>query len=157
VRSSPSLLIHYANYLPSNLAYIAYVDKGYQSDLLYSGDQWAPTLNYTDPFFGSVRNFDRVYVSWLRSKGFTYNTSYNDVASAMAGFVMQKALETTRSFSQTDIIAALKAVSSPQDTGCMLRTHLSGRSISLRASTVQSFSAPTESRNQPAYVVRFCL
>jgi ABC-type branched-subunit amino acid transport system substrate-binding protein len=91
-------------------ATVAYAALGWAADKVFAGDQWAPTLPFSDPRFNSTAGFTAVYSSWLRMRGFNYSIGYTDAASVLAGFVMQAALENAASLSKSDIIAALHRV-----------------------------------------------
>lgn len=89
---------------------VAYQKIGWQADLLYGGDQWSPSFQFTDPYFGTSAEFAQSYTNWLKKLNVTTTINFWDAASVQGGFVMQWALENTPSFGSEDMINTLRSV-----------------------------------------------
>jgi len=83
-------------------------EKGWKADLMFLGDQWAITLNYTDEHYGNLSNFAAAFKA---RKG--RDVTYLDASSYTCGYVLEKALQNAPTQSYPDVLDAVRALDLP--------------------------------------------
>jgi branched-chain amino acid transport system substrate-binding protein len=85
------------------------VDKlDWEGEYVMDAAQWAVTLNYTDQYYGSPLGFKAAFENRTGKQLEIFHA-----AGYISGYIVQKALEVTRSLSSSDIQAALRSLNVP--------------------------------------------